>query len=112
MHDRAGHVLDELALDLPDQRPPLLDVRFARLLDDQPLDLLIAVVGVVALGLAGVVLDEIDIRVVDREPGQVEAYREVAARDLAVPDVVSTTSSSDSMWIFLSWSIRITAGSR
>ena len=56
--DRPRHVLLQLAVDLPHQLLALLEVGLRRLLVEQLLELLVAVVGVVALRPAGVVLVE------------------------------------------------------
>ena len=57
--------LGELALDLPHQLLALAEVDLLRLGEDQLVDLRVAVLGIVALGLAGVVLDQVDVGIVD-----------------------------------------------
>jgi hypothetical protein len=73
--DRPRHVLLQLLVDLPHQLLALVDVGLLRLLVEQLLDLLVAVVGVVALRAAGVVLVERLVGIVDGVAGEVEAER-------------------------------------
>src|SRR3954464_14355960 len=56
--DRPRSVLEQLAIDLPNQLAPLVDVGLGRLRLEQLLDLGIAVAGVVAFRLAGEILEE------------------------------------------------------
>src|SRR6516162_8017241 len=64
--DRTSDVLLQLLVDLPDQLLALLDIRFLRLLVEQPFDVLVAVVRVVPLRAAGIVLVEGLVRIVNR----------------------------------------------
>ena len=82
---RPCDVLLQLLVDLPNKPLALLDIRFRGLLIEQLLELLVAVVGVIALRSAGVILVEILVRIIDRIAGKVEPDRIVLARDLAVP---------------------------
>ena len=61
------------------------EVGLHRLLVEQLLDLLVAVVGVVALRAAGIVLVELLVGIVDAAAGQIEAERVILARDLREP---------------------------
>src|SRR5271166_1943629 len=63
--DRAHRVIDQPALDLPDQFLALRRVGLSRLLVDQRIDLGIAA-GIIARRAAGVILIELVVRVVDR----------------------------------------------
>src|SRR5664279_6016487 len=73
--DRPGHVFLKLLVDVPDQLLALGNVGLLGLLVEQLLDLLVAVVGVVAFRAAGVVLVERLVGIVDRIAGQIEAER-------------------------------------
>src|SRR5436190_6317762 len=85
MDYRPRHVLGQFALDLPDDAFSFLAVRFLGLQRDELLHLGAAIFVVVAFRIAGVVLDEIHIGIVDRKSGEVEAYRIVSLHHLAVP---------------------------
>ena len=84
--DRAGDVLDQLALHRPDELAALLEVGLARLRADQLVDLLVAIAGIVALRRAGIILDQIDVGIVDGDAGAVETDGLVLALYLRVPD--------------------------
>src|SRR5262249_49422497 len=56
--DRPRVILDQLLLDLPDQPPARARIGLSGLLLDQPIDLLVAIAGVVALRAAHVILVE------------------------------------------------------
>ena len=88
-----------------------VDVGLARLHGEQLLDLGIAVAGVVALRLAGEVLEIVLVGIVDAVAGGVEADRVVLARDLGEPLRGLDDVDSASIQISLSWPARITAGS-
>jgi hypothetical protein len=59
--DRARGVFDQEAFDVPDDLPAFLLVELARLGRQQLVDLGIAILRVVALGVAGIVLDQIAV---------------------------------------------------
>src|SRR5439155_2315267 len=80
--DRAGGVLGQLLVDLPDQLLALLLVRFDRLLLVHLFEFGVAIVGVVALRTARVMLEEIGVRVVDPAAGQIAGDQEVLAGEL------------------------------
>src|SRR5277367_278342 len=63
---RTRGVIDQKMLDLPDQLGPLVAVQFARLRRQQLVDVGVTVLGIIALGLAGIILDDIAVGVVDR----------------------------------------------
>ena len=87
MHDdRAGRVLRQDLLDLPHDPSAPGNVGFLRLLVEQPLDLRVAVLRVVAIGLAGVALRQGDVGIVEPGAGDVEGDRVVLPLDTAVPD--------------------------
>src|SRR5215831_7380257 len=75
----------ELLLDLPDEGEAPVPVQLLRLLVDQPVHLLVAIVGVVSRRPALVVLVEVHVRVVDAGRGQVGADGVVAARQRGEP---------------------------
>src|SRR5262245_59725649 len=83
--DRSRYVLLQLSVDLPNQLLALFQIRFRRLQVEQLLELLVAIVSVIALRSAAVILIEVLVRIVDRATGEVEPHRVVLARDLAVP---------------------------
>src|SRR5262245_32021091 len=83
--DRPRYVLLQLLVDLPNQLLALFQIRFRRLLVELLLELLVAIVRVIALRSAAVILVEVLVRIVDRAAGEVEPHRIVLARDLAVP---------------------------
>src|SRR5882724_4883330 len=83
--DGAGHVFLQFLVDVPDQLLALGDVGLLRLLVEQLFDLLVAIVGVVTLGTAGVVLVEGLIGIVDGVAGEVQPERIILARDLWKP---------------------------
>jgi hypothetical protein len=68
INDRAGRVLLQMPVDIPDQFLALFLVRLDRLLLVHFFELGIAVVRVIALGAAGIVLIEIGVRIVDPRP--------------------------------------------
>jgi hypothetical protein len=65
INDRAGRVLLQLPVDLPDQFLALFLVGLDRLLLVHFFELGVAVVRVIALRAAGIVLVEVSVRVVD-----------------------------------------------
>ena len=75
---RPRHVGLELSLDLPDELQALGPIQLLRLRLDEPVDLLVAVVGVVAGRAALVVLEEVRVRIVDDAGGEVGADLELA----------------------------------
>src|SRR6266567_6350832 len=83
--DRAGGILDQLLVDLPDQLLALLLVRLYRLLLVHLFELGVAIVRVVALRAARIMLEEIGIRVVDPAAGQIAGDHEILAGDLGKP---------------------------
>ena len=86
MHeDRTRHVLLQFLVDVPHHLLALLDVGLDRLLVEQRFELLVAVVRVVALGVAAIVLVEGLVGIVDAIAGQVETDGIVVARDLGEP---------------------------
>src|SRR5215831_2902769 len=82
---RPRAVGQELAVDLPHDLAALVGVGLGRLHVEQLLDLGIAVAGIVALRLAGEVLVEVLIGIVDAVAGGVEADRIGLAADLGEP---------------------------
>jgi hypothetical protein len=92
--DRTSDVLLQLLVDLPDQLLALLDIRFLRLLVEQLLDVLVAVVGVVALGAAGIVFVERLVGIVDRVAGQVKAKVVILARPAARAKITRISANS------------------
>jgi len=85
-NDRARDIGGDLAFGLPQDLPALLGIDLARLREDQLVHLLVAVARVVAVGLAGVVLDQVHVRIVDADTGGVETDCVVLALHLGVPD--------------------------
>src|SRR5882672_3354423 len=83
--DRAGDVFLKLLVDFPNQLLALGDVGLLGLLVEQLLDVLVAIVGVVPFGIAGVVLIERLVRIVDRVSGEIEPERVVLARNCREP---------------------------
>src|SRR6185437_9259103 len=83
--DRSRDVFLQLLVDLPDELLALADIGLLRLLVKQLLDLLVAVIGVVPLGAAGVILVEGLVRIVDGVAGQIETERIVLACDFREP---------------------------
>jgi hypothetical protein len=67
--NRPGNVLGKPLLDIPDKLPALGKIGLARLRLNQLLDVLVAVLGVVALRAAGVALVEGDVWLVERRSG-------------------------------------------
>src|SRR4051812_9890077 len=63
--DRAGHVLDQFALDLPDDFLALLGIGLHRLLVDELVDVRVAVPGIIALCPADIILVELLVGIVD-----------------------------------------------
>src|SRR5437764_3824463 len=66
-------VFGEQALDLPADLGPLVTVELARLCREQLVDLGVAVLGVIALGLAGIILDDIAVGIVDGNSGNIQS---------------------------------------
>src|SRR5258708_4638604 len=83
--DRAGGVLGQLLVDLPDQLLALFLVRLDRLLLVHLFELGVAIVRVVALRAARIVLEEIGVRVVGPAAGQIAGDHEILAGDLWKP---------------------------
>src|SRR5271166_5746119 len=83
--DRPGSILLQLLVDLPDELPALALVGFDRLLLEPLLELGVAIAGIVALGVAAVVLVELLVRVVDAAAGVVQADLVILAGDLGKP---------------------------
>src|SRR5215813_15281252 len=75
----------KLAVDLPHDLAALVGVGLGRLHVEQLFDLGIAVTGIVALRLAGEVLVEVLIGIVDAVAGSVESHRVGLAADLGEP---------------------------
>src|SRR5258708_4796621 len=75
----------KLLVDLADQLLALGDVGLLGLLIEQLLDVGVAVIGVVTFRIAGIVLVEGLVRIVDRISGEVEAERIILARDFRKP---------------------------
>src|SRR5581483_4943329 len=73
--DRAGALLGELALDLPDDLLALAGIGLGRLRVDHPVDLAVAIAGVVAHRAAHEVLVELLVGVVDAALGAVDRDR-------------------------------------
>src|SRR5262245_10605411 len=67
--DRPRHVFLNLLVDLPDELLALLRIALHRLLVEQLLQLLVAIMGVIALGSAGVILVKSLIGIVDGVAG-------------------------------------------
>jgi len=63
--DRPRAVLLQFLVDLPDQTPALLPIGHRRLLNEQRLQIGVAISGVVALRTAAVVLEELLVGIVD-----------------------------------------------
>src|SRR5262249_19254329 len=82
---RARDIGLELLLDLPHELQALVAVELLGLLIDPAVDLLVAVVGVVARGPAPVVLVEVHVGIVDARRGQVGADQVVAPRERGEP---------------------------
>src|SRR5262249_61624886 len=72
-YDWIGDVLGELAFDCPDELLAQAGVGFLRLGIEELLHLGVAILGEVILRIAGVILLEHGIGVVDGRPGQIEA---------------------------------------
>src|SRR5437588_470539 len=70
--DRPRDILLQLLVDVPDQLLALLRIGLCRLLGEQLLQVLVAIVGEVAFRAAGIVLEEILVGIVDRVAGVVE----------------------------------------
>src|SRR5437660_6631647 len=85
INDRAGRVLLELPVDIPDQFLALFLVGLDRLLIVHFFELGIAVVCVIAFGTAGIMLVEIGVRIVVPRARQIGASREALARHLWEP---------------------------
>ena len=68
--DRPRDVFLQLPVDLPDQLLALVDVCLFRLLVEQLLDVLVAIVGVIPLRAAGIVLVERLVGLVDGVAGE------------------------------------------
>jgi hypothetical protein len=83
--DRAGPVLLQLLVDVPDETAALVAVGRLGLRNEWLLQLGIAVAGVIALRAAAVVLEELLVRVVDAAAGIVEADLVVLAGELGEP---------------------------
>src|SRR5712692_4882675 len=83
--DGTSDVLLKLLVDFPDQLLAFGDVGLLGLLIEQLLDIGVAVIGVVSLRIAGVVLVEGLVRIVDRVSGEVEAERIILARNFREP---------------------------
>jgi len=83
--DRTGVVLDQLALDFPDNLLSLLRVRLRRLLVHQLVDFGIAIAGIVARGAAYIILIERHIRIVDCRLGDIDRDLVILAHQLRIP---------------------------
>src|SRR5215213_6337029 len=68
-NDRSGHVLGQLAFELPNQLTALLDIRLGRLLLYELIEFRVAIPGVVAFGAADVILEKHLVRIVERRFG-------------------------------------------
>src|SRR6516164_4486744 len=84
--------------DLPDEAAALVAVSDRRLLDELFFELAVAIAGIVALGPAGVILEELLVGIVDTAAGDVDADLVVfAGHFLGNQFAVSTGSSSPSV---------------
>src|SRR6516162_2022276 len=109
--DRPDALLDQLALDCPDQLLAPSRVAFDRLLLDQLVDLRVAIAVPVHARTASI--ERVEDRVgVGPLPWRLRATVKSLRRILANQLVVSMVSSSPSKWASFNWSIRITAASR
>src|SRR4029450_6018705 len=81
----ARGILDQDALDVPDYLLALLLVELSRLRREQLVDLRIAILRVVALGIAGIIFDHISSGIVDADAGDVEPDGVFLAGELCVP---------------------------
>src|ERR1700737_158260 len=84
-NDGARPLFLKLLVDLPDQLLALRNIGLHRLLAEQLLDILVAVIGVVPLRIAGIVLVKRLVGIVDRISGEVEAERIILARNFREP---------------------------
>src|SRR5262245_38188257 len=84
--DRPGDVLDEDALDPPDEGPALFRVGLLRLRLEQRVDLPVAVLGEIRLRLAGKAHLQDAVRVVDAGAGEIERNRVILLEKPAVPE--------------------------
>ena len=110
---RARGVLDQKPLDIPDDFPALFLVEFARLRRQQLVDLGIAILGIVALGVAGIVLDDVAVGIVDADAGDVQADRVILALQLGVPARrIQNVELADDVDLLELVGQTITAGSR
>jgi hypothetical protein len=83
--DRPRPVLLQLLVDLPDKAPTLFLIGHRRLLDEQRLDLLVAIAGIVAFRPAAVILEELLVGIVHPTAGVVKADLLVLAGELGEP---------------------------
>src|SRR6202047_1676113 len=83
--DRTGIVLRQSPFDFPYQLLAFFLVGLHRLSIDQLVDLRIAVAGIIPFGATHVVLVKLLVGVVDAALGDVEADREILARDPRIP---------------------------
>src|SRR3546814_3760481 len=78
---RAGHLFLELPVDLPDDLTALFLIGLHRLLVEQGLQLLVAVSVIVADRIAGVVLVEVLVGIVDGRARHVHRHRETRSEE-------------------------------
>src|SRR5271165_91123 len=78
-NNRPGAVFLQFAVDLPHELFALLSVGFHRLKRELFFEFRVAVAGDVPLRAAGIVLEELLVRIVDRGGGEIEAYYVILA---------------------------------
>jgi hypothetical protein len=93
-HDaRTRGVFDQQALDIPDDPGSLVFVEFTRLRGEQPVDVGVAISRIVAFRLAGIILDDIAVGIVDGNAGDVEPDGVFLFRQSRIPTRRIRTSS-------------------
>src|SRR5215471_6543530 len=85
-NDWPGHVLDDLTLGGPDELLSLFRVDLSRLAKYQRIERLVAVASVIAVRPSGVVLDQVDVRIVDCNTGPVQTNGVVLSLHSGEPD--------------------------
>ena len=85
-NDWPAHVLDDLTLGGPDELLSLFRVDLPRLGKYQRIERLVAVASVIAVRPAGVVLDQVDVRIVDCNTGPVQTDGVILSLHSGEPD--------------------------